>query len=271
MSEEAEGQEVAEVAQVEDQVEDQQAPEGPDPEIIAEARKYGWKPAEEFTLAPDGWVDADRFLELGSTKFKREKDRAAALERELTSVREQTGKIAKLAEKQVQRAIAEERAKLEKQYADLQREKYEAIEVADVDRVKEIEREQDQLRKTSPQEEAPQGRAPEVEDALKSVPWGSDATKIEVARRLINQHGATALPLADQIAFADRKMRDFYPDLYEAPKPKTLKVDGGGLATARTRGVDSLPAEARAAGAQFVKDGLFKSMAEYAAAYNEEN
>jgi hypothetical protein len=247
-----------------------QAPER-DPELEAEARKYGWKPKDEFTLAPDGWMDADRFLEAPATRFKRERDTRKATEKELAEVREQLSRVAKVTEQTVAAREAQIRADYEARWQRLQAEKVEAVETADVEKFKAVEAQEQRLRQSQPAQ--PAARAPEVTSFLGTVPWGSDEAKVEVAKRIIDTTpGALALPTAKQLEIADRKMREFYPELYEVTPPAPPRVDGGGLGGARRgpKGADDLPADVRKVGKEFVEQGLFKSLGDYAKKYWEQ-
>jgi len=250
------------------------APPARDPEIDAEARKYGWKPKEEFTLAPEGWKDADQFLDLTSIKYRREKDIRKERDAEVASLREQMGRIAAMTERQLNAKLAEERATYDQRIAELQRAKQEAVETADVDRFKAVEAQERQLRPPAPPPVAPQ------DDVLKDFEWTKDPELVRVGAQMIDYTPRIlALPHRKQVEWVEKQLREAYPDRFTPPAQQApqgqqhtaSKVDGGGLAGgARTKGVDDLPADAKAAGREFVQRGLFKSLADYAKSYHEQ-
>lgn len=251
------------------------APPARDPEIDAEARKYGWKPKEEFTLAPEGWKDADQFLDLTSIKYRREKDLRKESEKQIADLREQFGKIAQLTERQVKAREDEVRREYEAKFVEVQRAKEAAVETADLDGFKAAEAEQQRLLRAAP---VPQ-RAPQ-EDHLSGVEWVKDNELRNLGAAMIDaQPHIRVLPPKDQVRWAEQQLRAVYPDRFtpaaqQAPQGQqhtASKVDGGGLAGgARTKGVDDLPADAKVAGREFVQRGIFKSMAEYAKSYHEQ-
>jgi len=99
-----------------------ETPAEPSPEQVeaeGEARKYGWKAKEEFDLAPEGWVDANRFLELPSTQVKMLRDTRKQLERELRERDEKLSGIERTARTAVEAARKQERERYEAQLAEL--------------------------------------------------------------------------------------------------------------------------------------------------------
>lgn len=98
------------------------------------AKSKGWKPLEEFDGDPDEWVDAKEFIKR-SPLYDRLKQQGKKLKEQDKALHDMAGHIDKVAEASYKRAIN-----------DLQREKKEAISVADSDRVEEIDKEIDQIR-----------------------------------------------------------------------------------------------------------------------------
>jgi hypothetical protein len=66
-------------------------------------------------------------------------------------------------------------------------------------------------------------------------------------------------------------VREHFPEYFsdQPQRPQFSKVDGGGLGAIgkRGKGPDDLPSEARKVGQDFVSEGIFKSLDEYAASY----
>jgi hypothetical protein len=61
--------------------------QGPDPEILAEARRGGWRPKDEFNGDPNVWVDAGTFVKRGREVLPHVQRHAAKLEQELATER----------------------------------------------------------------------------------------------------------------------------------------------------------------------------------------
>jgi hypothetical protein len=243
-----------------------------DPEVEADARKYGWKPKEEFTLDPEGWVPADRFLELPSTQRKMTQDINRRLEKELRDRDEKLERITATTTEAMERVRKQERERFEAQLQQLEVLKRQAAEGGDVARYDELSRHQKAL--SPPQEaaeEAPR-RHPVVEEYAKTAAWMQDPDAYRFAQMAINDSPEIQrLPARKQIEWAEKKVREFFPEHFpEAPaRPQFSKVDGGGLGQIgkRGRGPDDLPSEARRVGQEFVSEGIFKSLDEYAASY----
>lgn len=244
-----------------------------DPEIEADARKYGWKPKEEFTLDPEGWVTADRFLELPSTQRKMTQDINRRLEKELKDRDERLERLTATATQAVELARMQERKRYEEQIAQIEAEKREAADLGDVARYDQLTRHQSTLKAPT---DTPVVIKPQVDPAFQSyldaAAWTKDPDAYRFAAMAIDDHPEIQrLPPLKQVQWAETKVREHFPEHFPAQvaKPQFSKVDGGGLGAIgkRGKGADDLPAEAKQVGLEFVKDGIFKSLAEYAASY----
>jgi len=250
-----------------------EAPQG-DPQAEAEARKYGWKPKDEFTLNPEGWVPAERFLELPSTQRKVVQDTNQRLERELKARDEEMSRIAATTAEAIERVRKQERDRYEAQIAAFEAAKREAVDVGDVARYDALTKQEKALR---PPDATPAPPAtPQIDPAftayLEASVWTKDPSAYQFAAMAIEDHPEIKrLPPLKQVQWAEKKVREFFPEHFPEPtaKPQFSKVDGGGLGQIgkRGKGPDDLPAEARKVGQEFVTDGIFKSLDEYAASY----
>lgn len=116
------------------------APETPEQKPIEKdpffdtAMGRGWKPLEEFDGDPNEWVDAREFVKRAPL-YDRLKNQGKKLKEQEKALHDMAGHIDKVAEASYKRAIA-----------DLQREKREAVNDADIARVEEIDREIDQIK-----------------------------------------------------------------------------------------------------------------------------
>lgn len=251
-----------------------EAPSEPDHEAESEARKYGWKPKEEFTLAPEGWVDASRFLELPSTQTKMLRDVNRRLERELGERDKVLSKVSEMQERAMQRVRDQERQAYEERIARIEEAKRQAVEVGDVAQYDKLSQDQ---RKLAPPSDEPEPKAepePEVKAYIEGAKWLKDPNAYAFAYQLIEDNpNVKRLPATKQIAWAEARVKEFFPEHFEEPKPKQTfsKVDGGGTGPLgkRGKGADDLPPEARAAAEMYVKEKLYKSVDEYAKEYFE--
>lgn len=255
---------------VEPQVEPQAEPQV-DTETQDEARKYGWRPKEEFDLNPEGWVDAERFLELPSTQRKQLQDVNRNLQEKLDAQNAQMDQVRKEAAKAAKLAMEEAERRHRAEMARIISQQREAVETADTEKYDALERQKLDLYKSQPQPEPPSA-SPEFTQLMNKSTWAKDPMLVRFAADSINMAGPEMLAKSDveQFKYAESKIREYFPQKFEQPKPTIQKVDGGGLGAApKTRGANSLPAEARAAGKEFVEQGLFKSLDDYAKSYFE--
>lgn len=259
------------------------APEQPDPDQIEaenEAKKYGWKPKEAFDLAPDGWVDAKRFLELPSTQNKALRDTKRGLERRLEeaeAARKADLEGVKAASKAALDAVRkQEQERYAADLAAIQRRQREAVSMADTQTFDALERQKAAIKPPETPQAAPNpGPSPDVADYVSKNEWAQDpallmegAQAIEYAR----QSGRVFATDMDQVKYAESVMKRKYPHLFQPAEPQRQtqsRVDGGGLggSSRRTKGADDLPADVRDVGREFVAEGVFKSLDDYAKAY----
>lgn len=277
------------MSEVEEETPDIEEPESdqPDPDRVArevEAKKYGWRPKEDFDRDPEGWVDADRFLELPSTGVKMLRDTKRDLEKRVEeSEKARAVDIARVeatSRAAIEAVRMQERQRYDTELTAVREAKRQAASMADVARYDALETRERQL--SAPpvrQSDEKQPHPDAVEYAAR--PEGAWLNNPELAKagfHLIEANPSVkVLPPKVQIAFAEAELRKFYPTAFAAPAqqepPKASRVDGGGLAGGgrRTKGADDLPADVRKVAAGFVKEGVFKDINAYAAAYWKDN
>ena len=261
------------------------APVAPDPEQIeaeGEAKKYGWKPKEAFDLAPDGWVDAKRFLELPSTQNKALRDTKRDLERRLEeadAARKADIEGVRAASKAAVEAVRkQEQDRYTAELAAIQQRQREAVGMADTQRFDALEKQKSQLRPPAPvwQEPAPTpAQDPVISDYIAKNDWAQDDALREEGARAIDaaqRSGRQFNGYGEQLAYAESVMKRKYPHMFQAAeptRPTQSRVDGGGLggSSRRAKGGDDLPADVRAIGKEFVAEGVFKSLDDYAKSY----
>lgn len=261
--------------EVEEVQEVQEAPPEPNP-AEDEARKYGWKSKDEFDLPPEGWVDADRFLELPSTQNKALRDTQRSLEKQIKSLEEntesfeeRTRRIEATYQDAMKRQRERDKAEYEAKLAEITEGQRRAVEEADTEQFERLQQKKEALQPPkAEQDEGPQ-QDPDVAKYRASNKWTEDAILWDFAVQAVQRNPAIqAQSATEQLKYAEQVTKEYFPQKFEAPKPQVQKVDPGGLAApAKPRGVNALPAEAKAAGRAFVEDGIFKDMEEYAKSY----
>lgn len=233
------------------------APTTVDPEKEALARKYGWKPKEDFTLAPAGWVDPERFLESPRTQNKILKD-------ELKKTQERVQLAEDMATQAANRIRAQERAAYQRELDNIRAEKREAVETADKDKYAAAEEREARL--------APPVQAlPELDQykATDDGAWLKDPILLKFAGDAVStSREALAMAPVEQAKWARKQAERYYPHMFTKPQPRTeggqfSKVDGGGLG-GQGQANYGLGDEEMAAARKYVAKGTFKSIKEYA-------
>lgn len=234
-----------------------------DPALEADARRLGWKPEADWKGDKTGWVDASTFMEQVRTvpgKVKRlEADFSERLQR-------------------MERLHAETRAReAEAHKAEIARLKAEmrkAVEVGDTEAYDKLEARRDTLAQEAAKEAPKEVKAElpsETQEWKARNTWFDENPEMRTAALSLAQKAAEAgLSVKAQLAYVDREIAGLFPEVApKSRKPLHSAVDGGSFAAPKrnSKGADALPAEARAAGAGFVKEGLYKSLDEYAAVY----
>jgi len=241
--------------------------------IEEEARALGWRPKEEFDRDPENWVDADRFMEMPKTQLRVSRDLNKAISDKLDAAekaREADMQAVKAANKAaMDRVRQQEQARYEEQLAAIRSEKTKAVELADVDAYQNLEAQEAKLK--PPEQEAPESY-PEVDKYRAENEWTQNPLLWKEAAEAVNfmPNRDQATP-QQQLAFAERAIRDKYPHKFQAPAPKPSRVDSGGLGgapvTRRQKGASDLPADVRKVAAEFVEEGVYDSVDQYAADY----
>ncbi len=240
---------------------------GPDPEVVALAKRHGWKePQGDFT--PKNWVDADRYLELTPVKLKIAQAEKVDLNERLARLEQSTQTV-------VQQAQERTRLEYEAKLAQVRAEQRQAVEGADLDRFTAAKAIEDRILRAAPPQPAQPETAynhPEARAYRDRNPWTQDPEMMQYAFAVVEQTpGKAALSAARQYEWAEKQVREAFPDRFD-PKPEprqtTSRVDAGGLASSRSRdkGYSELPPEAKTACDRFVSQG-FTTREAYAKTY----
>lgn len=240
-------------------------------ELEEEARKYGWRDKTEFDLAPDGWVDADRFLELPATQVKIGRDTIKELRDRDAQRDKEFAALKATAEQAVQTVKERERQSYEAKLADIQAQKREAAEGADIETYTRLEEQERELKAPEPPQTQKDVYQPTA-DHIEKYPWLQDPVLVAYGSKALQDLGiGDNVGVEQQLRAADMHLRSQFPNHFQEPeKPQVRqKVDSGGLGfgAKRGQGASDLPPEAMQAAKDFVAEGIFKSVDDYAKSY----
>lgn len=232
-----------------------------------EARRDGWKPQKDWVAAgndPDKWKEAQEFVERGEEILPIVKARLGkqieSLEQRVESLLQTNQKFSEFSEKAIQR----ERDEKTRLLGELKVARKKAVSEGDGDK---FEQADEQIKKLEADDDTVIiGDQQALEQSV--VKWFQDNEIFNTNRtaqalldgfsnevKLANP-GLTGPPLLDKIK---ARVEQEAPELFENPKRKT--GDGvtapsgtGGGGGGKGRSFDDLPADAKAACAQFEKD-----------------
>lgn len=250
----------------------------PDEEDLA--RKLGWAPKDQWRGADDKWVDAATFLERASPthwekKFREyDEQQTRTLERlerlnqtALDNAREQAAKeIA---------ALKAERAQLRVQYA--RAEDWESLERLDQvyeDAVAEVQGKVQPVEPSAPDPVVVAVQSEQQKWVSRRPEFASNPEFQAVAFAVmgqVNRELGDSKPPAEHFAELDRRLARRFPEIYREQAADTgappADRDLGGVrigGKTSTNYASRLPSYARAQGERFVKQGLYKSIEDYA-------
>lgn len=185
-----------------------------------------------------------------------------------------------------ERQAKAERDALKAEIAKLQKERRDAINDADADRVEELDAEIDKKREAAKEQHAPDEPPPEYVEWHKDNKWyGTDAEMTAFAntafdRIVADSTDANGKPTVSVKRIYDRVRREtkaMFPDKFEEkkadppPRPAAAAAEVGGNRTPQKQGKQKFTAkdltdEAKRAGREFVAMNLFKDLDAYAQA-----
>lgn len=238
---------------------DSPPPQAPGLEDLA--REVGWKPEAEWKGDKSKWTPADEFLRHKAQKAERVSD-------EIRGVREQLDRLSRTSAAIAERAIAEERAKLQRQFE-------EAVGRGDANAAYRLGQ---QLDATQVPSDDPVRTG--YESFVQRNPWfndDSDARAYAIGVAELNKDK----PPEEQFRLAEAAVRRKFPELFGDQQQAPARRQAAPLVNAptsrasqsapRARGVADLPREARDIGKDFVRRGRVSSLEDYAKMYWQEN
>jgi hypothetical protein len=245
------------------------------------ARKLGWAPKESWRGPEDKWVDAATFIERASPahwakKFEEfEQSQTRTVERLERLNQDALERARREADQQVE-ALKRERAQLRVQYArDEDWESLERLDEVFDEAVAEVRQTVAPPAQPDPKVQAVQTEAQAW--ASRRPAYNTDPVFRAAAYAMMDQVNQELgdKPPAEHFAELDRRLARRFPEVYGqerrsdagAPPPDR---DVGGVRVsgkASTNYASRLPSHARQQGERFVKQGLYKSIEDYAKEY----
>lgn len=248
-------------------------------EMEARARDMGWVPEDEWHGDPKAWRPADEFVRRGEEVLPIVQAQARRLEKQLKDTKRQY-------EDQFARLSAVTKTALQRHrdmiVNDYEAAKRVAVESADVEQYQQLEegklRALEEFDRSNSDAEKAKPAAPQysAEDQalaqlwIVSNPWfKADRAMRAVAEaehvRLLREN--PELSVADNLKQVRSLVEKEFPHKLRNGRGSPAVEGGQRTARATTKGVASLPREAREAGEEFVREGLFKDLNEFAADY----
>ena len=250
------------MVEVEEKVETEEIQEV-DPKIIARAEELGWRPKEEWTGDDKNWIEPERFIE----RNERLKDRADGIAKaEITRLNGQIAELKSTLEGFKEHYTKAEQTAYNRAIKDLKAQQRKAVEEGDTDAFDRVDAEiadltkevetKETAKKTKPEDD-PEFRAWQDENSW----YGEDIARTVFANQAAEVIGSrpgapTGRKFFDAVAEA---VKAEYPEKFQNPRRKNAStVEGAGEVIQKKGGKSyaDLPAEAKAACDNFVKQGL---------------
>lgn len=257
---------VAEAPPADPPIEAEQQAE-PDP-YEADARAYGWKPKEEWTGPEGGWVDAEKFVQRTLPSY------AKGLEQKLSDANERLQRMERVTNTALERQKALHQAEIER----LKTQERQARDELDFDAYDSIQKRRQELEQASAPEPKQAQQPEELNAWVSANPWfNADPGLRQIAQAAAARAAQSGGDLKAEIAAAEAAVRAVAPDAIKTakpepkPEPRPVTVETASNAArligAKRTLASQLPAEDRANGERFVKEGLFPSIEAYAKEY----
>lgn len=263
----------------------------------ARARAMGWAPKEEFRGPADKFVDAKTFVERAENETPILKENLRRLTDKITGLeardREWRDTIRRV-EASAQIALDRQRDQLVANYEAAKRNAVQNMDTASYDQLaRDQQAALQQFDKTivehipqQPQQrQMPADQQSAVDAFRRENAWFDIDPALNMAAQAIHidlQRQKPGLSLSDNLREVGAEVRKRFPEKFgiqqSAPQQRQISqsaVEGGERVPVnsqpRRKGAGDLPTEARKAAESFIKQGLFKDMADYANAYWSQN
>lgn len=270
-----------EIEEDEDQVVDGIA-ETVEDDIEGQARRMGWVPKEEFRGDPARWTDAKSFVDRGQTELPILRERNRTLDRRLESTERELKEVKEvLVEVREFNSRSEERA-FNRAKTELEQQRREAVEQADVGAVETIQRQIDELEPPKPVTKPatpPNTGTPEVDAVTRE--WGrqnpwflTDPEMNATAQAIHTALGKSNpdMPLRENLAEVRRRVMLAYPERFDNPRRQAPAAVAPTTPTTQRRTTgktyEDLPPDAKKQCDKFVKQIPGYKREQYVADYD---
>lgn len=243
------------------------------------ASRQGWRPQEEFKGDPDKWVPAEEFLRRGEELMPFLKANSARLEKAQEQSRKEIAELKRTIREFGEYHSKTEQRAYERAMKDLADKQAAAVEANDLATVQETTKEIAELTREVATKPAPkaakQDEEPGFAEALeawedKHASWlGKDDAMTAAAVRFSDKLAAEGVSKIDALPKIERMMKEAFPHKFRNANRDAPAAVAGDTRAARTNGKSwsDLPADAKAQGDRFIKQGLIKSREDYAKDY----
>jgi len=229
-----------------------------DEETLAEAKRQGWVPQEDYNGPEDKWVDADTFVKKGKEINALLRKDNEFLKREVSEMKSTMMEFKKF------HADTEKRA-YERAMSDLREQKKEAIAAGDGEKVLQVDDAIDEL-KTARKEDKVAAPTQAIDPAF--IAWQEDNrwfgkdTELTAEANLIGEVVKRQNPTligSDFLEEVTKRVKRMYPEKFtnvNRSKPNPVEGSTAKPSGPRGKGFNDLPPEAKAACQKFEKQGL---------------
>ena len=275
MSEEQQvvAQEEAIVTEETTDVAEQQSVPEVDEATLAEAKRQGWVPQDEYNGPEDRWVDADTFVKKGKEINALLRKDNEFLKREVSEMKTTMMEFKKF------HADTEKRA-YERAMLDLREQKKEAINTGDGDKVLQIDDAIDELKIARAQEKVEVRPSNQPDPTFvqwnEDNPWFGKDTELTEEANLIGEVIKKRQPTligSDFLEEVTKRVKKAYPEKFtntNRNRPSAVEGTTAPRASAKGgKGYNDLPPEAKAACQKFEKSGLLTREAYLKDYFNE--
>lgn len=269
---------------------------GDNDDVQSRARAMGWVPKDQFRGPAENWRDADEFVRRGEEELPILRERLRSTTREIENMKRDFDSRITMLTKTSAVALQRQREELEAAYDNAMRQ---ATASGDVERFDQLNRDKrqaiynhdqrvrdaiegDTQQQRQQQYQAPQQNGqqrplpPEVSEWIDRNPWFNRDPELQsvaagYSRKLEIER--PHLTLQENLAATERYIKEQrYADRFGGAQ-RGAQVEGGSRVSSgdsRRMGASRLPPEAKAAAERFIKQGLYKSMDDYAKVYFEQ-
>jgi len=241
------------------------------PEVLAEARRMGWRPQDQYTGDPSKWVDANTFVERGRQFSSRLQKEVTTLKQKLEEQNETMQQFRAFHKEAMERKDREldatiRQLRLQKAEATSNGEHEEVLEIED--RLEVLQAEKQKLKQ---QAEAPTEKKPVADpDAENPVlqswvedgnQWFRDNPRMRAYAIAVGEELRAAGNTKRDREFLEEvaaEMRKTFPQQFQSPRSRPGAVESGSVGSSTPQGKTErdLPPEDRLLMRKFVKDGL---------------